>query len=80
VAGAGGQAGYHLSKVNRSLSPPRWVKLKYFEDQHPGFLRILVNKDQLVGRYYIVPDPGRENDPPRRVDKFTIDLKTHRVS
>ena len=25
------------------------------------------------------PEPGRENDPPRRVDKFTIDLKTHRV-
>ena len=48
--------------------------LEAFEDQHPGFLRVYVNKDQLVGRYYIVPDPGRENDPPRRVDKFTIDL------
>jgi hypothetical protein len=79
VAGAGGQTGYHLPRVKTWLSPPRWVKLKCHEDQHPGFLRVSVNKERLVGRYYIVPEPGRENDPPRRVDKFTIDLKTHRV-
>src|SRR5205823_2062095 len=72
VAGAGGHGGYHLPRVNRSLTPPRWVKLRCYEDQHPGFLRISVNKDRLVGRYYIVPGPGRENDPPQRVDKFMI--------
>jgi hypothetical protein len=79
VAGAGGHAGYILTKVNRGLSPPRWVRLKCHEDQHPGFLRVSVNPERLLGRYYVVPEPGRENDPPRRVDKFTIDLKAHRV-
>jgi hypothetical protein len=79
VAGAGGHAGYHLTKVNRSLSPPRWVRLKFCEDEYPGFLRITVSQERLVGRYYTVPEPGRENDPAKRVDKFTVDLKTHRV-
>jgi acid phosphatase type 7 len=79
VAGAGGHGGYHLPKVKKALSPPRWVRLKYAEDENPGFLTILVSKDRLIGRYFTVPEPGRENDPARRVDKFTIDLTMHRV-
>jgi hypothetical protein len=79
VAGAGGNGGYFLPRVNRGLTPPRWVRLKFFEDEHPGFLRVTVSPDRLVGRYYIVPGPGRENDPARRVDRFTVDLKAHRV-
>ena len=49
------------------------------EDNNPGFLRLTVNPERLVGRYFTVPAPGRENDPPQRVDKFIIDLRTHRV-
>lgn len=79
VAGAGGHAGYHLPSVNRRLSPPRWIHLKFVEDDHPGFLRITVSRERLVGRYYTVPEPGRENDPAKRVDKFTVDLLAHKV-
>jgi hypothetical protein len=79
VAGAGGHAGYVLPPVNRRLSPPRWIHLKYVEDDHPGFLRITVSRERLVGRYYTVPEPGRENDPAKRVDKFTVDLMAHKV-
>ena len=52
--------------MNRRLSPPRWIHLKYVEDDHPGFLRITVSRERLVGRYYTVPEPGRENDPAKR--------------
>ncbi len=79
VAGAGGAAGYHLPKVKRSLATPPGVKLKRHNDKRPGFLRITVNAERLVGRYYVVPGPGRENDPASRVDKFTLDLTTHRI-
>jgi hypothetical protein len=79
VAGAGGMGGYDLPRIHRHLKPPRWVHLKFAEDQAPGFLRITVNRDRLVGKYYVVPPPGRENDPARRVDKFTLDLKKHRM-
>lgn len=79
VAGAGGHAGYHLPQVNRRLEPPRWINLKFVEDKTPGFLRIIVSKDKLIGRYYVAPEPGRENDPAKRVDKFTVDLTSHKV-
>jgi len=79
VAGAGGHCGYHLPRVHRGMQPTRWVKQRYIEDQHPGFLTVTVDRHELVGRYYVAPDPGRENDPARRVDKFTVDLRTHRI-
>ena len=79
VAGAGGNGGYDLPRIKRNVSAPSWLRLKSSSDQHPGFLRISVNRDALVGRYYAVPGPGRENDPARRIDKFTLDLRTHKI-
>lgn len=79
VAGGGGHAGYHLAEVNRSLKPPKGVRLRYANDRRPGFLTLTVSREKLVGRYYAVPSAGRENDPAHRLDKFTLDLRTHEV-
>ncbi len=81
VVGAGGFAGYHdLARVNPKLEPPPDVKLKAFEDRHPGFLRVTVEADRLTGEYFTVPKPGREDRPEKLRDRFTLDLKTHRLS
>jgi hypothetical protein len=79
VVGAGGQAGYHPSPVKRSLKPHKGVKLRYADDRRPGFLMLTISPEKLVGRYYVAPAAGRENDPCKRVDKFTLDLRRHEV-
>jgi predicted phosphodiesterase len=79
VIGAGGQAGYTLPTLNRSLKPPKGVKLRYADDDRPGFMTLTVNREKVVGRYYVVPEAGNENAPAKRVDKFTLDLRTHEV-
>jgi predicted phosphodiesterase len=80
VVGAGGFAGYDdMTKVKSSLAPPEDVKLEEYEDKRPGFLRVTVTHDELTGEYFTVPKPGNESKPAKLRDKFSIDLRTHRL-
>ena len=80
VVGAGGFAGYDdMTKVKYSLAPPEDVRLKAYEDERPGFLRVTITHDELTGEYFTVPKPGSENKPAKLRDEFTLDLRTHRL-
>jgi hypothetical protein len=79
VAGAGGMAGYDLSRVNKDLDPGPGVVLAHHNHNRPGFLRLTVTADRLAGEYFTVPGPGREDDGEERDDAFTIDLRSHRL-
>lgn len=79
VVGAGGFAGYdNLTKVKTNLEPLPGVKLEAYEDQHPGFLRVTIEPDRLIGEYFTVPKPGKEDDPEKQRDEFILNLRTHR--
>ncbi|WP_165071994.1 metallophosphoesterase family protein [Paludisphaera rhizosphaerae] len=79
VAGAGGFATYSdLTKVREDTDPPPGVKLEAFDDDHPGFLRITVEADSLIGEYFTVPKAGKEKDPEKLRDSFKLDLRTHK--
>jgi hypothetical protein len=78
VVGAGGYAGYDLTEVDDSLSPPPGVKLKAYDDDRPGFLRLAVTVTTLTGEYFTVPKPGKEHKPEKLRDRFVLDLQTHR--
>lgn len=81
VVGAGGFAGYDaLTKVHADLEPPPGVKLVAHEDEHPGFLRITVEAKRLVGEYFTVPKAGKEEDPEKLRDRFSLDLESHKLS
>jgi hypothetical protein len=80
IVGAGGMAGYDLSRVHKHRDPGAGVTLEHHNHTSPGFLRVTVRPDQLVGEYFTVPGPGRENDGETRDDHFRLDLRTHRVS
>jgi predicted phosphodiesterase len=80
VVGAGGFAGYDdMTRVKSSLILPEDVKLKAYEDKRPGFLRVTITHDELIGAYFTVPKPGRENKPAKLRDEFTLNLRTHRL-
>jgi hypothetical protein len=80
VAGAGGFAGYDdLTPVRTKLELPAGVRLEAFNDRRPGFLRLTVTRQTLVGEYFTVPKPGKEHKAARRKDRFVLDLKRHRV-
>jgi hypothetical protein len=74
VAGAGGMVGYDLSRVHKHRDPGEAVKLGHHNHQSPGFLRVTVRKDRLVGEYVTVPGPSRENDGEKRDDTFEADV------
>jgi hypothetical protein len=80
VVGAGGMVGYDLSRVHKHRDPGEGVKLEHHNHQSPGFLRVTVRKDRLVGEYFTVPGPSRENDGEKRDDKFELDLEKHRLA
>jgi hypothetical protein len=80
VVGAGGMAGYDLSRVHKHRGPGEGVKLEHHNHQRPGFLRLGVTPDRLVGEYFVVPGPGRENDGEERDDHFTLDLEKHKLA
>jgi hypothetical protein len=80
VVGAGGMTGYDLTRVQKDLAPGEGVKLEHYNHHRPGFLRVTVNPERLVGEYFVVPGPGRENDGEQRDDRFTLDLKSHRLA
>jgi hypothetical protein len=79
VVGAGGMAGYDLSRVHKHRDPGEGVKLEHSNHQRPGFLRVTVTPGRLVGEHFTVPGPGRENDGEQRDDHFQLDLKHHRL-
>jgi hypothetical protein len=56
------------------------VKLEHHNHKSPGFLRVTVTPDRLVGEYFTAPGPGREGDAEERDDHFRLDLKKHRLS
>jgi hypothetical protein len=80
VVGAGGMTGYDLSRVHKHRDPGEGVKLEHHNHQRPGFLRVTVSEDRLVGEYFTVPGPSRENDGETRDDHFKLDLKKHRLA
>src|SRR5262249_20945254 len=52
VVGAGGFAGYDaLTDVDTSLTPAQGVRLKAYNDERPGFLRLAVTATTLTGEY-----------------------------
>jgi hypothetical protein len=79
IVGAGGMTGYDLSRVHKHLDPGEGVKLEQHNHHQPGFLRITVSPKRLVGEYFTVPGPSRENDGEKLEDKFKLNLETHRV-
>jgi hypothetical protein len=80
VVGAGGFAGYELSKVHRRLALPDGVTLDHSNAKRPGFLRLTVSPDRLVGEYFTVPEEGHEGEDAELDDRFTLDLRQHRQS
>jgi hypothetical protein len=80
IAGAGGFATYDdLTRVKEKRPLPHGVKLEAYNDKQPGFLRITVTDKKLIGEYFTVPKVGSEEKPAKRRDKFTLNLKTHRL-
>jgi hypothetical protein len=80
IVGAGGMTGYDLSRVHKHRDPGEGVKLEHHNHQRPGFLRVTVSPEHLVGEYFTVPGPGRENDGEERDDHFKLDLKKHKLA
>ncbi len=80
VVGAGGFAGYDdLTRVKADMEPLPDVTLEAHNDKRPGFLRVTVTAKKLTGEYFTVPRVGEESKDAKRRDKFTVDLKSHRV-
>jgi acid phosphatase type 7 len=80
IAGAGGVAGYdNLTRVKAKTVPFPEVKLEAYEDQHPGFLRVTIKAETLTGEYFTVPKAGKEEGPEKLRDRFTLDLRSHRL-
>jgi 3',5'-cyclic AMP phosphodiesterase CpdA len=90
VAGAGGYA--HIPKAMHQLqlnpadgsriqtpfkTKDPEVVLAAYNDTDPGFLRVTIDKKQLLGEYFLVPFVG--NPPKTPADTFTVDLKKHKV-
>ena len=78
VVGAGGMAGYDLSRVDAGLPAGPGVRLERHNHRLPGFLRVTVTAERLVGEYFTVPAPGHEGDVETRDDAFEVDLRTGR--
>jgi len=78
VAGAGGFAGYSkLHQLKTTQDPEPGVHLVAHETKLPGFLRITVTANELVGEYFTVPPPPHHLDPEvpaKRVDDFSVPL------
>jgi len=84
VAGAGGYPNLHkVACVNgHTLRTPFELRelnatLEAYCDTRHGFLRLEITGDAIAGKYYTVPDQG--NEPSQRVDRFRLDLATHKV-
>jgi hypothetical protein len=81
VVGAGGFAGYDdLTRIKPRLELPPNVKLEASNDKRPGFLTLTITRDTLVGEYFTVRGPGKEDKSARRRDKFVLDLRSHRLA
>lgn len=89
VAGAGGYHNLHsVAKVNGAKpTPPVSLPLSgdtvtlqsYVDDRH-GFLRLEIGPDAIAGKYYTVPRPQESwSQPPKLVDSFRLDTKTHKL-
>jgi len=58
VAGAGGFAGYtNLHQLKPDAVPPPGIRLVAHDTVQPGFLRMTVTPEQLIGEYFTVPPP-----------------------
>ncbi len=80
VVGGGGVSGYDdLANVKAKTEPPPNVKLEAYEDEHPGFLRLTIEPDRLIGEYFTVPKAGKEEDAEKLRDQFTLNLLTHKL-
>jgi hypothetical protein len=90
VAGAGGYHNLHsVAKVNGAKpSPPVSLPLSgdtltlesYVDDRH-GFLRIEVGPQAIAGKYFTVPRPQESwSKPPKLVDSFRLDTRTHTIA
>lgn len=80
VGGAGGFAGYDdLTKIQADMEPFPNVSLEANDDERPGFLRVTVEADTLIGEYFTVPKAGKEDGREKLRDRFTLDLRTHRL-
>ena len=90
VTGAGGYHNLHsVAKVNGAKpTPPVSLPLSgdtltlqsYVDDRH-GFLRLEIGSDTIAGKYYTVPRPQESwSQPPKLVDSFRLDTKTHKLA
>jgi hypothetical protein len=90
VAGAGGYHNLHsVAKVNGAKPvPPVSLPLSgdtltlesYVDDRH-GFLRLDVGPQVIAGKYYTVPRPQESwSQPPKLVDTFRLDTRTHKLA
>ena len=90
VAGAGGYANIekrmHKLQTDQDKNPIQTpfqtraedVILDSYNDTEPGFLRVTIDKEKLVGEYFLVPFDG---DPPADpFDTFTLELKSHTLA
>ncbi len=81
VVGNGGYAGYdNITRVRTDTKPFPDVKFEAYEDEHPGFLRLAIKPNALTGEYFTVPKAGKEDRRAKLRDRFTLDLKTHRLT
>ncbi len=89
VAGAGGYHNlHHVKKVDgESMVPPvvfdatdgDAVTLERYCDDHHGFLRLEVDQELIVGRYYSVPRPQDSYSKPSKLqDYFEFDWRNRK--
>ena len=71
---------YDLARVHKHRDPGEGVKLEHHNHQRPGFLRVTITPDRLVGEYFTAPGPGRESDGEERDDHFSLDIKKHKLT
>jgi hypothetical protein len=87
VAGAGGYHNLHrMRKLDdgRALPVPFDVGhdaiLENYVDDYHGFLRLMIDRQELVGEYYTVPRPHESwSKAAHRVDAFHLNLASGRL-
>ena len=89
VAGNGGYANspksVHQLQLDENRNPipherfqttSEGVFLEFYDAKHPGFLRLTVDKETLMGEYFVVPFD--DAPPAEPVDTFKLNWRTHR--
>jgi predicted phosphodiesterase len=79
IAGAGGHTGYHVDPVTEDSPLPNDVKPEKSEALHPGFLRVSIDRSEVVCEYHTIPQHQSIKDPTKVFDKFRLDWKKHKI-